>query len=737
MSQHLLQQAMALHQAGRLGEAEKLYQQILAGAPGAYPALHLMGVLRLMQGRLPEALALMQAALRAQPGAPETLANLGIALSGLGRLDEALAALDGVVTARPDDSRAWSNRGAIRSRLGRPAEALADFDRAVALDGGNLDALNNRGLILQEFRRHDEALASFDALLARAPDYAEGRNNRGLTLREMGRAQEALAEFDRLIAAQSTTIEVAGHAGAWVNRAATLWRLERLDEALDSYGKALAINPDLPAALESRSNLLWTRHQALAPAIADLERALQVLPDLPYAAGNLLQLKMHAGDWRSFAEDKAKLDVAVRAGKPAAQPFVYQALSDSRADLQACARIFAAREYPAPAARTKFGARHADSRRSGPFRIGYVCGEFRAQATMYLAAGLFESHDRAKFEVIAFDNSRDDGSAMRARVTAAFDKFISIASLSDHAAAERIKAEAVDILVNLNGYFGRMRMGVFALSPAPIQVNYLGFPGSLGAAYMDYILADAVVIPPGEDRFYDEKVVRLPNSYQINDDKRAPIAAATRAGHGLPEKAFVFCHFNYGYKILPAHFTLWLRILGQVEGSVLWLLAGDPQFAQNLKAQAQSQGLDPQRLIFAPPLSLEAHVARMALGDLFLDSLPYNAHTTASDALWAGLPILTCRGTAFAGRVAASLLQAVGLPELVTETLADYEKLALTLARDPVLLQHYRDRLKENRRKAPLFDTARTTRQIEAAYEMMMARRLRGEAPQGFAVAPS
>jgi predicted O-linked N-acetylglucosamine transferase (SPINDLY family) len=504
-----------------------------------------------------------------------------------------------------------------------------------------------------------------------------------------------------------------------------------LDEALESYSRALALDPDLAAALESRSNLLWVRRKALAPAIADLERALQLEPGLPYAACNLLHLKMHAADWRGFTEAKAKLDAAVRAGKPAVQPFVYQALSDSPADLLACARIYAAREYPG-APRPQFGPR-----RPGPIRIGYVSGEFRAQATMYLAAGLFERHDRAKFEVIAFDNSRDDGSAMRARVTAGFDKFISIASLSDRDAAGRIRAEEVDILVNLNGYFGRMRMGVFALAPAPIQVNYLGFPGSLGADYMDYILADSVVVPDGEERFYAEKVVRLPGSYQINDDKRAPVAATTRAEHGLPEKAFVFCHFNYGYKILPAQFALWLRILAQVDGSVLWLLAGDTLFAQNLKAQAQSRGIDPGRLIFAPPLALEAHVARMALGDLFLDSLPYNAHTTASDALWAGLPILTCRGTAFAGRVAASLLQAIGLPELVTENLEAYEKLALTLAQDAALLQHYRDRLKQNRRTAPPFDTARTTRQIEAAYEMMLARQQNGEARESFAVMQS
>jgi protein O-GlcNAc transferase len=721
MSQQLLQQAMALHQAGRLGEAEQLYQQVLAASPGDYAALHLMGLLRLMQNRLPEALTFMQAALKVQPGAPETLANYGIALSGLGRQEEALAALDGVVRARPDDSKAWSNRGSIRHRLGRTEEALADFERALALDGGNLDALNNRGLSLQALRRPVEALASFDAMLVRAPDYPEGRNNRGLVLRALGRTEEALAEFDNVVAAQPD------HAGAWVNRAALLWRLEKLDEALESYGRALAINPDLLEALESRANLLWTRKQALAPAIADLERAASIAPDHAYLRGALLHLKMHAGDWRNFAADKAALDAAVRAGKPAVLPYVYQGLSDSPADLLTCARIYTAREYPAAARRMAIGPR-----KPGRIRIGYVCGEFRAQATMYLAAGLFEQHDRSRFEIIAFDNGRDDGSAMRARVMASFDKFISIAQLSDADAAAVIRAEEVDILVNLNGYFGSMRMGVFALSPAPIQVNYLGFPGTLGADYMDYIIADGTVIPDGEDRFFAEKVVRLPGSYQINDSKRTVVGATRRAEHGLPENAFVFCHFNYGYKILPDHFALWLRLLKQTPGSVLWLLSGDPLLTQNLKAEAGRQAVDPQRLIFAPPLPLEAHLARMALGDLFLDSLPYNAHTTASDALWAGLPLLTCRGAAFAGRVAASLLQAMALPELVTENLADYESLALTLAREPALLKIYRDRLLENWRSAPLFDTIRTTRHIEAAYDAMMERR--GEAPQGFAV---
>jgi predicted O-linked N-acetylglucosamine transferase (SPINDLY family) len=508
-----------------------------------------------------------------------------------------------------------------------------------------------------------------------------------------------------------------------------LWQLERVDEALESYSQALAINPDLPEALESRSNLLWTRKRALVPAIADLERALQVAPDLPFAQGNLLHLKLHAGDWRDFRRDKARLDGAVRAGKPAAEPFVYQGLSDSPADLLACAVTYADRQFPPAGRLARQGVR-----REGRIRLGYVCGEFRAQATMYLAAGLFEDHDRSRFEVLAFDNGRDDGTPMRKRVVAAFDKFISIAALSDRDAAARIAAEEVDILISLNGYFGKMRPGVFALRPAPLQVNYLGFPGTLGTDYMDYILADAVLIGEEERRYYREKVVSLPGSYQINDGKRALAQTSSRAEHGLPQSAFVFCHFNYGYKITPDLFACWMRILAAVEGSVLWLLAGDPLFAENLKAEAIRAGVDASRLIFAPPLELEPHLARLALGDLFLDSIVSNAHTTASDALWAGLPLITCRGKAFSGRVAASLLAAIGFAELVTEDLDAYETLAVKLANDAALLRAVRDTLARNRLTKPLFDTDAYRRKLEAAYSSMLEMYESGLSPRSFAV---
>ena len=720
-----VQEGLALHRAGRFAEAEPLYLQSLAADPDFSPALHLMGLLRLHQGRTAEALPYMERALALRPGTPELLFDYGIALASAGRNAEALAALDRVVALTPNNSRAWSNRGTLLARLHRNEEALTDVERALALDPVNEDAWNNRGLILVELGRPQEALESYDRVLQLRPARVEARNNRGLALKALGRTGDALAEFDRVIQQKPD------HAGAWVNRASVLRAMGEVDQALQSYDRALAIQPDMPEALASRGNCLWTRQGDVAGAIADLQRLVAIRPDYPYARGDLLHLKMHAGDWRDLARERAALDEGVRAGKRVVEPYVYQGLSSSPADLLASAMIYSRHKYPPRSAAQR------PRRREGKIRLGYLCGEFRAQATMYLAAGLFEHHDRRRFEVTGFDNSREDGSAMRQRVLASFDKHVPIQSLSDRDAAYLIADEEIDILVNLNGYFGALRMGVFAHRPAPLQVNYLGFPGSLGADYIDYILADAEVIPRGSEQFYSEKVVRLAGSYQINDGKRSRPARASRAAHGLKDTDFVFCHFNSSYKITPEMFALWLRLLKSVPSSVLWLLESTALFAANLRREAARAGVDPARLVFAAPMENSAHVARLALGDLFLDSLPYNAHTTASDALWAGLPLITCRGEAFAGRVAASLLRAAGLTELITDNLQQYESLALKLARDPAVLRSYRDHLTRDPARLALFDTVRTTRQIEAAYEEMVARWRKDALPDSFAVADS
>jgi protein O-GlcNAc transferase len=715
-----IQEALSLHQAGRLADAERLYLKSLAADKDLYPALHLMGLLRLHQGDPAEALPYIERALALQPDTPETLSNYGIALEGVGRYGEAVEALERVVKLSPNDNRAWNNRGALLSKLHRSEEALADFDRAVTLNPLNTDAWTNRGLTLVALGRPEEALESYDRALQLRPDHVEARNNRGLALKAMGRTAYALAEFDRVLQ------EKPDHAGALVNRATVLRAMGEVDQALQSYERALALQPNMPEALNSRANCFWTCKRNLAGAIADLERLVTIRPGYPYAQGNLLHLKMHTGDWRDLVRERAALDQGVRAGKRVVEPFVYQGLSSSPADLLASAKIYVQDRYP------PLSSPRRRRRREGRIRLGYVCGEFCAHATMYLAAGLFEQHDRTRFEVTGFDNSRDDGSAMRRRAIAAFDKFVPIQTLSDREAAHLIAGEEIDILVNLNGYVGAPRMGIFAHRPALLQVNYLGFPGSLGADYMDYILADAEVIPRGEEQFYSEKVVRLPGSYQINDGTRSRTAPGTRAAHGLKETDFVFCHFNYSYKITPEVFARWVNLLKNVPSSVLWVLESNALFAANLRREIARAGLDPARLVFAPPIEMFAHVSRLALGDLFLDSLPCNAHTTASDALWAGLPLITCRGESFAGRVAASLLRAVDLPELITDSLDEYESLALKLANDRALLQSHRDRLTRDPVRLPLFDTVRTTRQIELAYEEMMARWTEDATPVGF-----
>jgi predicted O-linked N-acetylglucosamine transferase (SPINDLY family) len=568
----------------------------------------------------------------------------------------------------------------------------------------------------------EDALECFDRVLRLRPDHLEARNSRGLALQAMGQAGHSLAEFDRVLK------EKPNHLRALINRATVLGAMGRVDEELQGYDRALAAQPDMAEALIGRAYGLRTQKKDLAGAIAAQERAVVIQPDYPYARGDLVHMKMLAADWRDLAGELAVLNQGVHEGKRVVNPYVYQGLSSSPADLLASAKIYTQDKYPpVPFPRQR-------RRQHGKIRLGYLSSDFRAQATMHLSAGLFEHHDRSRFEVIGFDNSPEDGSPMRRRVIAAFDKFVPIQTLSDRAAGHLVAADEIDILVNLNGYFGTPRMGVCAHRPALLQVNYLGFPGSLGAEYMDYILADAEVIPGGEEQFYSEKVVRLPNSYQINDALRPRPAPTTRAAHGLKETDFVFCHFNYSYKLTPGIFAVWLRLLDSVPSSVLWLLESNPLFAANLRREAERAGIDPARLIFAPPIETAAHLSRLALGDLFLDSLPCNAHTTASDALWAGLPLITCRGTAFAGRVAASLLHAVGLPELVTNSLDEYESLALALANDRKLLQSYRDRLTRDPTQLDLFDTARTTRQIEMAYETMMARWNKDELPESFSV---
>jgi predicted O-linked N-acetylglucosamine transferase (SPINDLY family) len=465
----------------------------------------------------------------------------------------------------------------------------------------------------------------------------------------------------------------------------------------------------------------------------DIEHALALNADLPYAAGALLHARMYACDWRTYERDSADLLAKIRDGKRVAEPLTILNISNCAADQLVCAQTYINDRFPVASTPLWRGERYAHDR----IRVAYLSADFHDHAVMYLMAGLFERHDRARFDVVGVSFGPDPPTEMRVRLKQASERFIDVSHSRDDEIAKLLRELEIDVAVDLKGFTDDARTSIFAFRPAPIQVNYLGYPGTIGAPYIDYIIADRIVIAHDQHDDYAENVVYLPDCYQVNDSMRAIAERTpTRTEAGLPEAGFVFCSFNNNYKITPAMFDVWMRLLREIDGSVLWLFEGNAAAPANLRREARNRGVPPERLVFAPKTDVANHLARHRLADLFLDTQPWNAHTTASDALWAGLPVVTCIGTTFAGRVAASLLEAVGLPELVTPTLAKYEALALQLAREPHLLAGIKQKLLDNRRIFPLFNTDRSRRHIEAAYSEMFARHQRGEAPASFAIAP-
>ena len=461
-------------------------------------------------------------------------------------------------------------------------------------------------------------------------------------------------------------------------------------------------------------------------AVVCFTKLIKNAPDFDFAKGRLLNAKMYICDWIGLTKlyDLIKKDIFLN--KKSAWPFGHQAICDSEAELHLCAKIYAVTKYPDHNIRPSTAKIDKNVR----IRIGYLSGEFRQQATSILITQLFEFHDKNAFEIFAFDNGFDDGGELRRRINCAFDGVIQISKLSNPETVAAIKDKKIDILVNLNGYFGSARQTVFSYKPSPIQVNYLGFPGTLGSEYVDYLIADSTVIPESSQQHYSEKIIYLPNSYQVNDNKR-PISniVFSKKEQGLPDSGFVFCSFNNNYKITPKMFDRWMRILKRVQGSVLWLIEDNPWVVNNLQKEAEQREVKAERIVFAKRVPLAEHLARHKLADLFLDTLPYNAHTTASDALWAGLPVLTCLGTTFPGRVAASLLKAIDLPELITRTQKDYEALAIELATDAAKLAHFKQKLTNNRLSTMLFNTQLYTKHIEAAYTAIYERYQAGLPP--------
>jgi len=664
---HLL--GLVAHQIARHDIAADLIGQAIAVNPdvAAYHANRAAALMKL--GRTAEALVACDAALRISPDYLDAQYNRGLALHALGRLEDALAAYDGLIALKPDHAQARASRGTVLYALSRLDEALAAYNAALAVEPNHASALSNRGIVLYLQGRAEDALASYDAALCLVPSHADTLSNRGPALCDLGRHAEALASYE-------AAIHVApDHAQAHYNSGTAFYELGRIDEARTCFEAALRLKPDYVEVASQLIHCLqslcaWdgleSRHRELLRRLPASDEKIPQFPLLSYGLG-------------------------------AAQLFD------------------AARKY----AKHLGGSAAPPPHGNAKIRIGYLSSDFRIHPTSFLMAELIERHDRRDFEIVGYSYGPDDGSPIRQRLIDGFDRFVDIRATTYAEAAGIIRRDRIDILVDLNGYTRSARPQILAHRPAPVQVNFLGYPGTMGADFIDYIIADAVCIPPGDEAFFSEKIIRLPDCYQPNDRQRE-IAAATpsRDAAGLPDHGFVFCCFNNSFKITPPMFALWMRLLAQVPGSVLWLIDG--LGTENLRREAVKAGIAPERLVFAPKAPLPEHLARHRLADLFLDTLPYNAHTTASDALWAGLPVLTCRGETFAGRVAASLLTAVGLPELIASSREEYEAMALALAADTSRMAELKRKLAGNRDTAPLFDTDRYARNLEDAYRQIV-----------------
>jgi predicted O-linked N-acetylglucosamine transferase (SPINDLY family) len=719
-----LLQAFALHQQGRLTEAGRGYRQVLEAQPEHFDALHLLGLLALQNGEPERAIEMMRRALRANPSVPAVHMNYGAALARLARHEAALASYDRALALDPGYADAHFNRGNALQELKQYAPAAAAYHEAATLRPEFADAHHQRGRMLCLLGEHEAAVTCFDQALALRPNTAGLYNDRGVALAALKRLPAALADFRRVASLQP------GDAQAHHRYGLALHELHRTAEALESYNRAIALDSSLVAAHKDRGMALFDLRE-YERALTDYDHVLRLQPDYKHVRGERQYLRMKICDWSGF--DAAVADLGSRLGRDEAvcPPFALLAVSDSAALQQRAAAVWVREECPPEESLPAIAARQPHPR----IRLGYFSADFRDHATLYLLAGLLELHDRAGFEVTAFSFGPASQDPLRRRAEAACERFVDVRDKTDLEVARLSRSLEIDIAVDLKGYTKDSRPGIFAVRAAPLQVSYLGYPGTMAAPYIDYLIADTTVVPEASQDYYTEKLLYVPDSYQVTDLRHDIAVGPGRDRLGLPPRAVVFCCFNDGYKITPEVFRSWMRILGQTPDSVLWLLESHPAAARHLRAAAQRCGVSPQRLIFAPRVPRAAHLARQRAADLFLDTLPYNAHTTASDALWAGLPLLTCSGESFASRVGASLLKAVGLPELITRSLSEYEALALELASQPARLAALSHKLRAQGTASPLFDTRRKTRQLEAGYRAIYRRYLDGQPPAPLQVA--
>ena len=713
--------AVRLHQEGHVAEAEALYRQIIGLMPAHAEAWSNLAMALLARRAFADAAMAARQALALRPTYPEACLNLIGALQGLGDTAALIPAYERAVALLP-------GRMDLRSALGLRLEGAGRIAEAAAIHFGTAqrtptDALAHFHLarLLTHLGKPEEAVAAYQNAIIVKSDFAEAWSNLGTALSGLGRFAEAVAAGRRATALSPGSAEIAMNCGV------VLQQSGNVADAVRAYESALAANPR-SAGAHANLGVAYQELFRFDDAVQAFERAIAIKPGFHTAAVELIKLRRHICDWSRYESDRRQLLDFLESKSDVIFMLLMMGFESDPQQQLDCARLHMRRL-------------NADRRRIGPrsrppsdgrIRIGYLSTDFRDHPVGRLLPDLFRRHDRDHFEIFGYALGTDDPGALRRRIAASCDHFVDLHLLSNSDSAQRIATDGIDILVDLTGPTVGSRLDILVRRPAPVQVSFLGWPGTMGADCIDYVVGDPFLMPPGSETFYAETIVRLPDCYQPSDPHRLRSdVALSRAECGLPEAAFVFCSFNNTTKLTPQMFDLWMRLLRRVEGSVLWLYCKTPRTMANLRERAEACGVDPQRIVFASVAHFDVYLSRLRLADLFLDSFPYNAGATCNDALFMGLPVLTLAGETYVSRMAGSLLTAVGLPELITSSPEDYEALAFRLATEPDFSAGLRQRLAGARDTSALFDMARFTRNLEAAFGQMYDQRV------GAAVSPA
>ena len=700
-----------------------IFEQALKINPDDFDVLNNMGNAQKGKGDLNSAVATFKQALKLSPNNAAVYYNLGFALQEKGELEAAIHNYKQAIKIMPAHAQTYLNMGNALQEKGDLDAAIDSYKHAIKLKPAYAEAYLNMGNARQGRGEVDAAIDSYKQAIKLKPVYAEAYNNMGNVLYDNGDLDAAINNCKQAIKIKPDFAE------AYNNMGNAQQGKGELTAAIDSYKKAIQLKPDFAEAYSNMGNAQQGKGDPDS-AIFSYKKAIKITPELEATRSQMLYQQSYICDWGAIEEDRGLIPFLGTLTQKIS-PFTMLAFEDKPVSSLKRAKLYSIENDKQKLSYKKVSL----GQRKEKLKIAYCSGFVTQNPVSILTAKIIELHDRSHFKVFGFYYGKSPSDQYLKRIQAGVDTFVDVGQLSDKNIAEVIHGYEIDIAIDLHGYMEGARCGVLAFRPAPIQINYFGYPGTLGADFIDYIVGDEVVIPESQKQNYSENIIYLPNCYMPQDNTRLVSNKLTsRLDCGLPISGFIFCCFNSSHKITPQEFDIWMRLLNKVKGSALWLLKSNKWAIMNLRREATSRGIDPNRLVFADRLPVDEHLGRLKFADLFLDTFNFNAHTSASDALWAGVPVVTKIGDGFAARVAGSLLAAVELPELITTSEEEYEALALSLATNSNKLSRIKKKLAENKTSTPLFDTVTYTKNLEKAYIKSYDRYAGGLPPSEFKV---